>query len=251
MTIIEHDAPQPERHLPIVQTPMQMLGAALERGMDPEKLKALMDLADRHEANEARKAYAEAMVRFKANPPRIGKNAVVDFTSSKGRTHYKHATLDNVNDLISAGLQQVGIAAAWKTEQPDGLVRVTCTLTHVLGHSESVTLQAPKDESGNKNSIQAVVSTVTYLERQTLLSVSGMAVSNTDDDGGGGEGILLMKEADKLLLHAKIEEVADVKGAEALWADIASTCAKVGDIPAYDELKAAMNRKVKALKAAA
>ena len=64
-------------------------------------------------------------------------------------------------------------------------MRVTCFLQHVLAHQESVTLEGPNDDSGSKNQIQATGSTITYLERYTLLAVSGMAVRDHDNDGRG------------------------------------------------------------------
>ena len=45
---------------------------------------------------------------------------------------------------------------------------MTCVVSHRLGHSEENTLTAGRDESGNKNNIQAVGSTITYLQRYTL-----------------------------------------------------------------------------------
>jgi hypothetical protein len=52
-----------------------------------------------------------------------------------------------------------------------------------MGHSEETTLKAIPDTSGSKNSIQAIGSTVTYLERYTLLAAMGMAAAGMDNDG--------------------------------------------------------------------
>jgi hypothetical protein len=52
-----------------------------------------------------------------------------------------------------------------------------------MGHSESTSLTAAPDTSGSKNSIQAVGSTITYLERYTLLALTGLAAQGQDDDG--------------------------------------------------------------------
>jgi hypothetical protein len=72
------------------------------------------------------------------------------------------------------------------------MIRVTCVLQHVLGHGERVTLQAAPDQSGNKNHIQAVGSTVTYLERYTLLASTGLAAKDQDDDAeAGGAGAMI------------------------------------------------------------
>jgi ERF superfamily len=62
---------------------------------------------------------------------------------------------------------------------------VTCILTHQMGHSEETTLAGAPDNSGSKNSIQAIGSTVTYLERYTLLAATGLAAANGDNDGQG------------------------------------------------------------------
>ena len=68
-----------------------------------------------------------------------------------------------------------------------GMIRVSCIITHVLGHSEQVSLQCGADQSGKKNNIQAVGSTVTYLERYTLLAATGIAVKDQDDDARRSE----------------------------------------------------------------
>ncbi len=232
-------------------TPMAMLQLAVEKGASVEQLERLMALQERYEANEAKKEFVAAMTRFKENPKVIEKNATVDFTSSKGRTHYKHATLANVCDVIGPALSEVGISHRWETEQlPEGgMIRVTCILTHARGHSEKVFLQAGRDESGNKNNIQAVGSTVTYLQRYTLLAATGMAVADQpDDDGRGGGKAGQMDEKVKLEHLQAIGNTADSKALESLWAALASECTKVGDVPTYEELKAAVRERAKALK---
>src|SRR5690606_30314272 len=97
-------------------TPMQMLQIAVEQGADLDKLSKLMDLQERWEANEARKAYVAAISAFKADPPRLHKNKTVRF----GDTEYDHATLDNVCDVIVPALTKQGLSHRWEVEQLDG-----------------------------------------------------------------------------------------------------------------------------------
>lgn len=63
---------------------------------------------------------------------------------------------------------------------------MTCKITHIQGHSEETTLLAQPDASGSKNAIQAMGSTITYLERYTLLALTGLA-THEDDDGKASE----------------------------------------------------------------
>lgn len=182
-------------------TPMQMLQIAVEKGTDIEQLDKLMSLHERWEANEARKAFVAAKAAFKAEAPKLTKNKHVGFDSRSGgaRTDYKHTTLDHAADLLSPVLSRHGLTYSWETEQAEGgLIKVTCVLTHVMGHSERVTLQAGPDQSGNKNNIQAVGSTVTYLERYTLLSALGMATGE-DTDGLGPVDLIDAEQKQKLI----------------------------------------------------
>jgi hypothetical protein len=237
----------------VAVTPMAMLQLAVEKGASVEQLERLMALQERYEANEAKKEFVAAMTRFKESPAIIEKKKTVDFANLKGgRTTYKHATLANVCDAIGPGLSSVGISHRWETEQAEGgQIKVTCVLTHSRGHSEKVWLQAGRDESGGKNSIQAVGSTVTYLQRYTLLAATGMAVADQrDDDGAGGAGLHEMNPDVKAEFLAQIAALKDKKAAEVLWQHIAQDCTKAGDVPAYTELKAAVAAKVKALVAA-
>ena len=111
------------------------------------------------------------------------KNKTVSFHTSKGQNTYNHATLDSICDTISGALSDVGITYRWETTQTESMISVSCVLTHALGYSEKVTLQGPPDLSGSKNSIQAIGSTVSYLQRYTLLSATGLATEDQDTDG--------------------------------------------------------------------
>ena len=166
---------------PLAVTPMSLIEMAVGQGADIAKLEKLMELQLRWEANEAKKAFVVAINAFKANPPEITKNKLVAF----GQTSYSHATLDQVCGKVTESLSKHGISHRWRVEQIEGLIRVTCILTHELGHSEETTLCAGADMSGSKNAIQGIGSTVTYLERYTLLAATGLAAANTDNDGQG------------------------------------------------------------------
>lgn len=148
---------------------------------DVSQLDALLAVQERYEANEARKAYHVAMAAFKKDPPKILKDKNVSF----GNTNYNHATLANVTKTIDTVLSSHGLTSSWVTDSENGSIKVTCKITHVLGHSESTCLSAAPDTSGKKNPIQAIGSTVTYLQRYTLLALTGLATSEQDDDGAG------------------------------------------------------------------
>lgn len=181
------DAPQVNIHQYNAITPMDMLDRAVANGAGIETLEKLMALQERWEANQARKAFDEAMAAAKAEIPTIIKNRVVDYTSQKGRTNYRHEDLGEIAKTVDPILSRHGLSYRFRTTSNlNEPVTVTCIVSHRAGHSEENTLCAGRDDSGNKNSIQGVGSTLTYLQRYTLKAALGLAASNDDDGKAGG-----------------------------------------------------------------
>lgn len=243
-------ATRPQAPVPSVAvTPMQMLAMAIDRGADVAMLERLMTLQERWEANEARKAFVAALSAFKADPPTVTKNKTVNYGEGSRKTVYDHATLDQVASVIGAALSKHGLSHRWETEQMDGgMIRVTCILQHQGGHSERVTLQATPDTSGSKNHIQAVGSTVTYLQRYTLLAATGLAAKDQDDDTGGMTASTMISDAEKAELVDLLRETgADVKRFLTHF-----RVENIDQLPLarFGEAKAALERKRKAKEAA-
>ena len=158
---------------------------AVGQGADVDKLGKLLDLRMRWEANEAKKAFREAMAAFKAKVPEIVKNRSASFESKKTGTKvsYDYATLDHVCGKLIPALSEHGITHSWKTEQKEnGKVRVTCVMSKGLYSEDGSTLEANPDDSGAKNPIQAIGSAKSYLERYTFLAACGVAVKGMDTD---------------------------------------------------------------------
>lgn len=182
LALVEKTAPVV---LPAASTPAELLRIAVSQNADLEKLSQLMDLQERWERTEAKKAYVVAMNAFKANPPLIIKNEIAVFVGKNGElVEWEYSTLDHIHEAVLTELSRHGISHRWVVEQPKPeTVRVTCVLTHKLGHSEQTTLEGPVDHSGSKNAIQAIGSSAKYLERYSLMAATGLADKSPDTDG--------------------------------------------------------------------
>ena len=105
-------------------------------------------------------------------------------------------------------------------------MHVTCNLAHEAGHSEETTLSGPADNTGNKNAIQAIGSTLTYLQRYTLVQALGLAAAQDDDGKAAGIGETITDEqvnalrdlieevgADlpKFVAYLRVESLADLR----------------------------------------
>lgn len=228
-------------------TPMQMLNMAVSQGADLDKLTKLMDLQERWEKNEARKAYVQALADFKKNAPKIMKTKEVSFGA--GKTAYKHALAGVASEMIGGALAEHGLSHTWDVAQPEGgKIKVTCILTHSAGHSERVSMEATPDTSGSKNSIQAIGSTVSYLQRYSLFAATGLVPKDADDDAQGGKGAHVMPETQRLDFENAIEGITDLPAWEALWKRITAATTAVGDVSAHEELRSLMVAKRKELK---
>ncbi|HJV52824.1 MAG TPA: ERF family protein [Noviherbaspirillum sp.] len=214
-------------------TPADMVLYVMQNGGSIDQLEKFMALQSKWEADQARKAYVADMAEFKKNPPQIVKDKLVSFSG----TSYTHATLGNVTNAIVEGLAAHGFSHRWDVKQNGTMIEVGCTITHRMGHAETVTMQAGKDDSGKKNAIQQVASAVTYLQRYTLLAATGLAThEQVDDDGRAAETDTAL--ADKWI--AKARAAKDSNELQAVWKGAIAEIRAVDDRHAYDEVKAAV-----------
>lgn len=186
-------------------TPMQMAYHLIQHGADLGSVKEMLAVSKELAADQARRAFDAALSAAKAEIPPILKNRKVDFVGKTGiRTNYQHEDMGEIARTVDPILARHGLSYRFRTQQQEGgSITVTCIVAHREGHAEENALTAGRDESGNKNNIQAVGSTITYLQRYTLKAALGLAASN-DDDGraSGGDqdnAVISTEQRDELL----------------------------------------------------
>lgn len=206
---------------------------AIEKGADLATIEKFMDLKERQDATEAKKAYVAAMGKFRAEVPTIER--------TKKAHNSNYAGLAETIAEISEALVNNGLSHSWKTDQTENAISVTCCVTHVLGHQECTTLSEMPDKSGSKNSIQAVGSTVSYLQRYTLFSILGLASKEADTDGNDR---VTFEQAEEL------ESLADKAGVDKAKFLTYFQCGSFNHIPAkqYKNAIAAIKAKAKKVK---
>lgn len=168
---------------------LPLVTLAMEKGQ-VDQLERLFEMQMKWDTDLQRKAFVAAMAAFKAEAGgiTIAKSKQVRFTTQKGTTEYMHAELHDITRALVPVMAKHGLSHRWVLEQAGKDIKVTCVMTHRDGHSESVQMTAQADDSGGKNSIQAIASTKTYLERYTLLAATGIATGGEHDDDGRSYG---------------------------------------------------------------
>lgn len=215
-------------------TPLDLIRQAVDSGADIDKLEKLLQLEREWKADKAREAYVEAMNDFRAE--------AIQVVRTKEGHNYKYAPLSEVLAIAVPKLAQHGLSHRWETKQGEnGGIEVTCIVTHSLGHSERTSLMAAPDTSGSKNAVQAIGSTVTYLERYTFMAATGLASGDQDDDGLGASADTIPDEQAATIKDLLEQSKADVPKFLA-WLSVDS----VEEIPAkrYGECVNKLKRKL-------
>ncbi|MFE3839638.1 ERF family protein [Pseudogemmobacter sonorensis] len=228
----------------------------LDPSIDIEKMERILAMKERMDAQHARVSFASALAAARAEIPPIVKDATVDFTSAKGRTHYRHETLAGIAKVIDPILPRYGLSYRFRTEQGNGGVLVTCIIAHAAGHSEETALVAPPDASGSKNGYQAIGSAVTYLQRYTLKAALGLSAEADDDAQGASPRVEQRRadppedfECDVQAAIRDIERETQMDSLAAMFTDLYRRQRRVADDPrviaAKDAAKARINSEPK------
>lgn len=166
-------------------TPTSLIQQAIEKGVDMQQLKELMDLQERWERKEAKKDFLEALSKFQSLVPVLKKSKTATVNSQKGSFSYKYSDLGSITSAIKSALNECGLSFRWEFEETNDKMKVTCLVSHLAGHTETTSMEAGKDGSGFKNDIQQKGSTHTYLQRYTLIGALGLSTADEDNDGKG------------------------------------------------------------------
>jgi len=228
---VEHDEPvdlaehRQKVNAPAL-TPMEMVGRALEMGVSAEILKQMMDLRDREEARNAKLAFTKAVAAAKAELRPIIKTREVDYTpSGKPRVNYRHEDLAGIEEQVTPILTANGLSYRFESDNGvDRPITITCILEHVDGHSTRTALSGPPDSGAGKNSLQAIASTTTYLQRYTLKLALGLSVSHDDDGSKSDQTVDDGKISQEQAVHirALIKETETDEAAFLTWLEAES-----------------------------
>lgn len=216
-----------------VLTPMDMLNKAVQSGASMEMMEKLLDMQERWERGQARKAFDNAIAGAKSEIPVIAKRRTASFTMKDGgNKSYNYEDMAIIAETIDPILSKYGLSYRYRSTQEGLTVTVTCIISHKDGHFEETSLSAANDPSGNKNAIQAIGSAISYLQRYSLKLALGLAAAKDDDAKQADFDPISPEQLDELLALA--DEVGAEKAAFCRWAKIES----FADIAAKDFEKA-------------
>ena len=154
--------------------------AATDPNVDIGKMERLLDMQERVLTRNAEMAFYAAMSELQDAMPTIKKEGQIRV---KGELRSRYARFEDILGQTKPLLKQYGFSVAFKSNFVDGQLEITGTLSHREGHHESTTMRLPFDESGSKNNVQAIGSSVSYGKRYVYCMLLNINITEDDDDG--------------------------------------------------------------------
>lgn len=193
------------------QLPADPMVSMIERiAMDPNsdlaKLEKMLDMKERHDANQAKAAFDAAFSQASAEFPEIPLNGM------NKHTQQRYATLKDIIGKTRPVLSKHGLALSFSTEVDEKHVIVTAELSHKNGHTKRNSLPLPRDAGSGRNAVQAVGSSQTYGQRYTAQAILGLSLGeDTEDDGAGAGDAAQTVSAEQYVI---LRDLIDATGAD-------------------------------------
>ena len=156
--------------------------AIADPACDPARLSALLSVRRDWEADEAKKAFNAAVVRFQMECPIIAKN---DVAYDK-----KYTRIDRIWRETRELRRACGLAVTWESfKDVGGVCHLDGHLIHSAGHSQPLHHEIPlPDIIKGMNATQRSGAAETYAKRYATCSALGIVTGDDDDGHGGASG---------------------------------------------------------------
>jgi hypothetical protein len=212
------------------ETPTDLLSviaqAVVDPRMDVAKMERLLAMHERISAEQKKTAYMDAMSRLQAKLPQIEKSGRIEV---KGALRSKYAKIEDIDVVIRPLLAEEGFSCSFNEESTDGKAfRISCTMSHREGHTDTKTITLPLDASDYRSSVQSRGSTQSYGRRQ-LLKMHLNLIEKDEDTDGNDQGTITDEQARDIRTM-----LTDTKSDEAKFLALIAGVDKIESIPARD-----------------
>lgn len=157
------------------------ISQAIAQNLPVETMTQLFELRAKVKAEKAKEEFVTALSKFQSEVPIIKKTKKV--MNKDGRTvRYTFAPIDSIAEQIKKPLVANELSYRWEAAQQGNVIKATCIVTHVLGHSESSSFEVGVDSEGFMTAPQKSASALTFAKRYSLCNALGLSTGDEDDD---------------------------------------------------------------------
>jgi hypothetical protein len=161
-----------------------MITFAMEKNVPVESLEKLFGLYERMTAREAAQEFNEALAKFRLECPPIKKAKTANVAMRSGGSYsFTYADLPEIQTTVDPPLANNGFSYSWDSEaDAKGMMKVTCTLRHVNGHSTSSSMALPTENASAMSPQQKYGAAMRFAQRRTLEIVLGLKIEDEHPD---------------------------------------------------------------------
>ena len=199
--------------------------------MDVNKLEKMLDMQERVLDRQAEQQFQIDMAKMQAELPVIDRNGAIQV---KGVVRSKYAKFEDINKAALPIMQKYGFSITFETQQANEYINVIGVLRHRSGHKQSTQLQIPYDQSGAKNAVQAVGSSVSYGKRYVMTALLNITTSGDDDDGQSAVPSLDLR-AHNFAMQKNLDSIFAIKTFIANGDNLSAVKIWIQDIPQEDK----------------
>ena len=164
-------------------TPDNWISTALDKGLPIETLERLFALKKEYDAQQAKKAFDEAMTLFQSKCPIIKKGKAGGVTKD-GVVAYKYAPIEDIVEQTKELMSECGFSYLIKVSIEEKDVEVSCEVRHIKGHSEISKMKVPLlRQTGVMSEAQVTAGTSTFAKRYAFCNAFGIMTADEDTDG--------------------------------------------------------------------
>ncbi len=159
---------------------MQIISAvAMNPEADIDKMERMMVMHEKLLNRDAEMAYNTAMSKLQSELPTVNEKGQIVVNNV---VRSKYALFEDINESIRPFLKKYGFSISFKSHFGDAFVDITGIISHKQGHKEDTTMRLPFDNTGSKNSVQAIGSSSKYGMRYCLCMLLNISTGGEDND---------------------------------------------------------------------
>lgn len=187
--------------------------AARDASVDIDKLQKLLEMRDRIESRAEEKAFDVAMAGAQSEMHAV----VAD--KDNNHTRSKYASYFALDKAIRGTYTKHGLYPTFNQGDivTEGVIRITCRVGHVGGHSRDYHIDMPADGASVKGAAvmtktHAIGSAITYGRRYLLQMIFNLAIGgeSEDDDGVTAGGVFITSEQSQQIMELLDETGSDI-----------------------------------------
>lgn len=188
--------------------------AAADPATDVVKLQALLDLQRQVMADQAKVEFTRALHLAQGEIPAIEKDGIIKLVNKDGidKGSIPFVTYEQMSRFLKPIMDRHGLTIDFDmTAKEGGGAIISATLTHIAGHSKTISIPLALDSGPGRNNLQAMGSTLSYGRRYCCEMMFNIVRKGVDDDGVlGGSNTLMPEEI--AAIERLIKEVGADRG---------------------------------------